>query len=159
MKLTNSFYVVAFCLIVICLMILMTPNHGAAQQTGDQNMLNLSFIGKGVSGQGNRVLQTGDLSNLSSAVATATLTKVVTAPTSGSTYIRSIAVEKSTGSAGTFTLQYGTGTNCGTGTTVLIGPVTNPPIQTYYLGALVPSGKDLCAQTDASTTSIRLLYN
>jgi hypothetical protein len=156
----NAFLILGMGICFVGIMLIAAPSPQVlAQQTGDQNMLNLSFIGKGVSNQGTRILQTGDLSNLSTAVATATLTRVVAAPASGSTYIRSIAVEKSTGAGGSFTLQYGTGTNCGTGTTVLIGPVTNPPIQTYYLGAIVPAGQDLCAQTDASTTSIRLLYN
>ncbi len=137
-----------------------TSQHpAAAQQTAEQNTLNLTFIGRGISNQGTRILQTGELSSLSAAVATATLTKVVTAPASGATYIRSVAVEKSTGSAGSFTLQYGTGTNCGTGTTVLIGPVVNPTVQPYYLGIAIPSGKDLCVQTDASTTSVRVVFN
>src|SRR5438552_18177269 len=112
MTMRNTLAWMLLLIIIGCLFSVMTPNHqAAAQQTGDQNMLNLSFVGKGVSGQGNRILQTGDLSNLSAAVATATLTSVVAAPASGSTYIRSVAVEKSTGAAGTFTLQYGTGTN------------------------------------------------
>lgn len=129
------------------------------QQVGEQNLLKLFFIGKGVSGQGNNVLQTGEVNNITAAVATATLTKIVSAPASGATYIRRVLVEKSTGSTGTFTIQYGTGTNCGTGTTVLFGPVTNPQVVPHYIGILVPAGQDLCAQTDASTTSIRVLYN
>ncbi|HLJ89568.1 MAG TPA: hypothetical protein VKZ53_22350 [Candidatus Angelobacter sp.] len=133
--------------------------HVIAQQVGEQNLLKLRFIGSGASPQGLNILQTGDLSILSPAVASSTLTRVVAAPATGQTYIRSVAVEKSTGAAGSFTIQFGTGTNCGTGTTVLLGPVVNPPVQTYYLGAQVPSGQDVCIQTDASTTSVRLLFN
>lgn len=130
-----------------------------AQQVGEQNLLKLYFIGKGVSPQGNNVLQTGEVNSITSAVATSTLTRIVVAPASGQTYIRRVLVEKSTGSTGTFTLQYGTGANCGTGTTVLFGPVTNPQVVPHYIGILVPAGQDLCAQTDAATTSIRVLYN
>ncbi|HEY6349610.1 MAG TPA: hypothetical protein VI636_09395 [Candidatus Angelobacter sp.] len=131
----------------------------AWQQVGEQNLLKLSFVGKGVSSTGTNVLQTGEVNSITAPVATATLTRIVFAPASGQTYIRRVMVEKSTGSTGTFTLQYGTGTNCGTGTTVLFGPVTNPQVVPHYIGILVPAGQDLCAQTDASTTSVRVLYN
>jgi hypothetical protein len=135
------------------------PQPVAAQQIGDQQLLKLRFANNGVGTAGSGILQTGDVSSLSAAVATATLTKVVTAPTSGSTYIRGVVVEKSTGAGGTFTIQTGTGTNCGTGTAVLLGPITNPPIQQYYLGVLAPAGKDVCIQTDAATTSVRVQYS
>jgi hypothetical protein len=131
----------------------------SAQQVGDQVLRQMRLISNGVGSAGSGILQTGDLSNLSAAVATATLTRVVTAPASGSTYIRGVVVEKSTGAGGTFTIQTGTGTNCGTGTTLLLGPVTNPPIQQYYLGVLAPAGKDVCIQTDAGTTSVRVQFS
>ncbi len=130
-----------------------------AQQIGEQNLLKLRFVNQGVSSGGAGILQTGDLANLSASVATATLTRLVVAPASGQTYVKGVVVEKATASTGSFTLQYGTGTNCGTGTTVLIGPVVVPPIQEYYLGFNVPAGQDLCAQTDAATTVIRILYS
>ncbi|HLJ87754.1 MAG TPA: hypothetical protein VKZ53_13090 [Candidatus Angelobacter sp.] len=133
--------------------------HVIAQQVGEQNLLKLRFVSAGASAQGSNILQTGELSNVSPAVATSTLTRVIAAPSTSQTYIRSVLVEKSTGSSGSFTIQFGTGTNCATGTTVVLGPVVNPPIQTYYLGAQVPPGQDVCVQTDASTTSVRLLFN
>lgn len=145
-------------LIVIAVLVVLSVVGLMAQQSGDQNTLNLSFVGRGASARGIKVLQTGDLSSLSSAVATATLTKAVTAPTTGSTYIRAVLVEKATATTGSFTIQTGTGTNCGTGTTVLLGPVVNMPVQQYYMGLQAPAGKDVCIQTDASTTSVRLMY-
>lgn len=143
---------------VLAVFAVLTLSVAAFQQVGEQNLLKLYFVGKGTSAQGNNVLQVGELSTLSAPTATATLTRVVTAPASGQTYIRQVLVEKSTGSAGSFTIQYGTGTNCGSGTTVLLGPVVNPQINTYYLGVQVPAAQDVCVQTDASTTSVRLLY-
>jgi len=115
----------------------------------------------GVEGQGVGVQQVTDVNSLSALVATATLTSVVAAPASNSTIITGMLVEKSTGSAGTVTIQYGTTvkTACDTGTTVLLGPITNPQIGYTPLGGIVvPSGKIVCAQTDASTTGVRLLY-
>jgi hypothetical protein len=155
--------ILTICAVVMCItgvmLILAPPQPVGAQQIGDQQLLKLRFANNGVGTAGSGILETGDVSNLSAAVATATLTKVVTAPTPGSTYIRGVVVEKSTGAGGTFTIQTGTGTNCGTGTAVLLGPITNPPIQQYYLGILAPSGKDVCIQTDAATTSVRLQYS
>lgn len=145
---------------VICFavaLIFVPGSHVNAQQVGDQTLLKMRFVSQGVSGGGAGILQTGDLSTVSSSVATATLTRVATAPASGQIYLKAIIVEKSTGAGGTFTVQTGTGTNCGTGTTVLLGPVTNPPIQQYYLGFNLPAGKDLCLQTDAGTTVVRAM--
>jgi hypothetical protein len=147
---------------VVCLMAILIaapPQPVAAQQVGDQVLRQMRLVSNGVGTAGSGILQTGDLSSLSSAVATATLTRVVTAPAAGSTYIRGVVVEKSTGAAGSFTIQTGTGTNCGTGTAVLVGPVVNMPVQQYYLGVLAPSGKDVCIQTDAATTSVRVQFS
>lgn len=144
-------------LLVIAFMLVPAPMMQAAAVTGDQILLNMKFIKSGVSAQGAGVLQVGELNTLSAAVATATRTEMVAAPSSGSVYVRGVLVEKSTGGAGTFTLSYGTGTNCGTGTTTLLGPVTNPPIGFVRLEIPVPAGKALCGATDASTTGIRAL--
>jgi hypothetical protein len=131
----------------------------AAQQVGDQTLLKMKFINFGSSTLGTNILQTGEVNTLSAAVATATLTKVVTGPASGSVYIRGVIVEKSTGGTGSFTIQTGTGTNCGTGTAVLLGPVVNPPIGKVWLEIQATAAKDVCLQTDAATTSARLLSN
>jgi len=131
----------------------------AGPVTGEQVLLGLKYISGGVQAQGAKVLQTGEINSLSASVATATLTQVIAAPASGSVYIRGIMVEKSTGAAGTYTVQYGTGTNCGTGTTVLYGPVTNPPVGFNRIEVAVPAAKALCLQTDAATTLVRALTN
>jgi hypothetical protein len=131
----------------------------AAQQVGDQTLLKMKFVNFGSSTLGTNILQTGEVNTLSAAVATATLTKVVTGPASGSVYIRGVIVEKSTGGTGSFTIQTGTGTNCGTGTAVLLGPVVNPPIGKVWLEIQATAAKDVCLQTDAATTSARLLSN
>jgi len=153
---------VAAAIAVIALAVLsIPPIYTAAQQVGEQVLLNLTFIGKGVSATGTKVLQTGEVNNLSATIASATAAKLVSAPTSGSIYLRGVFIEKAaTASSGsTYTLTYGTGTNCGTGTTTLLGPVGPPPIGFNRLEILVPAGKDLCAATDASTTVARVLTN
>jgi hypothetical protein len=142
----------------ICL-VLTPPGRAVAAAVGDQTLLKMKFISSGSSTLGVNILQTGEVNTLSAAVATATLTKVVTGPASGSVYIRGALVEKSTGGTGTFTIQSGTGTNCGTGTAVLLGPVTNPPIGKVWLEVQAPAAKDVCLQTDAATTVVRLLTN
>ncbi|HKV94889.1 MAG TPA: hypothetical protein VJW20_20255 [Candidatus Angelobacter sp.] len=149
-------------LLICCIALMFTvapPEKAGAQGVGDQITRQMRLVNQGVGNQGSGILQTGDLSNLSSAFSGTTLTQAVAAPSSGSTYIRGVVVEKSTGAGGTFTIQTGTGTNCGTGTTVLLGPVTNPPIQQYYLGILAPAGKAVCLQTDAATTVVRLQFS
>jgi hypothetical protein len=159
---TNRILMVTSTIVLLLIAGMFTPpGRVVAQGVGDQILLKMKFAVSGVPGQGQGILQTGEVSNVSAAVATATLTQVVAAPSNAnlSTYVRGVVVEKSTGGTGSFTLQYGTGTNCNTGTTVILGPVTNPPIQLYYLGLIVPAGKAVCAQTDAGTTSIRLLYS
>lgn len=139
--------------------LLLPSGHVAAQQVGDQTLLKMKFINFGSSTLGANILQTGEVNTLSAAVATATLTKVVTGPASGSVYVRGVIVEKSTGGTGSFTIQTGTGTNCGTGTAVLLGPVVNPPIGKVWLEVQATAAKDVCIQTDAATTSVRLLSN
>lgn len=111
--------------------------------------------------KGNAVLQTGEVSTLSAAVASATLTQVVAAPTAGSIYLRGIWIEKSTTATGSILVRYGTGTNCGTGTTTLLS-LTAATAQTFpfgyqAIGVPVPATKALCLGTDAATTSVRAL--
>jgi len=112
-------------------------------------------IEAGVGAQGAGVQQVGSLFTLSAAVASATLTEVVAAPGSGSVYLGGLLVEKKSGTP-TITVQYGTGTNCGTGTAVLAGPIT-PVNEHIPLGVLVPATKALCLQTDGTSTGVRAL--
>jgi len=66
---------------------------------------------------------------------------------------------------GDFGLIYGTGTNCGTGTTNVTGQVfgtasVNQAAQQEYSAGtwlIVPPGKDLCVQVSAAVTNIRAL--
>src|SRR4051812_24728736 len=155
---TKAIAIFAVLVMAICIS-MFTPVATVAQQVGDQVLLSMKFISGGVQTQGAGVLQVGEVNTPSAAVATATLTEVVAAPASGSIYVRGVFVEKSTGAAGTYTLKYGTGTNCGTGTTTILGPVTNPTIGFNRIEVLVAAGKALCLQTDAATTLVRSLTN
>jgi len=146
-------------LVAILLLLSIPPVRTVAQQVGDQVLLSMKFIKVGPQSQGAGVLQVGEVNNLSAAVATATLTQVVAAPTSGSIYLRGILLEKVTATTGSVTVQSGTGTNCGTGTAVLFGPVVIPPSGYLRLDIQVPAAKALCLQTDAATTSARALYD
>ena len=130
-----------------------------AQEVSDQIILRMDFVKQGVSSQGDGVLQVGEVNTLSAAVATTTLTEVVAVPSSGSIYLRGLLVEKSTGAAGTVTVKSGTGTNCGTGTATILGPLTDPQIGYTPLGILVAAGDALCLQTEATTTGVRALTN
>lgn len=133
------------------------PPAAFAQESAAQVALQQKFVLAGPRAQGAGVMQTGEVDTLSAAVASATLTQVVAAPTSGSIYLRALLVEKATASTGSVTVKYGTGTNCGTGTTTLLGPVTVPPVGRLTLDIQVPAANALCILTDASTTSVRVL--
>lgn len=116
----------------------------------------------GVGAQGAGVLQTAPLYTLSAAVASATRAQVVAAPGAGSIYLAGILVETATNSAGIVTVSYGTGANCGTGTTTLftlgLGTGSSPfPVGFYPVHVLVPATKALCLTTDGATTSARAL--
>jgi len=116
----------------------------------------------GVGAQGAGVQQTATLGTLSAAVASATAVEVVAAPGTGSTVLLGLIIEKATNAAGTVLVTYGTGTNCGTGTTTLLsfGPATASSLLNlgyYPVNALVPAAKALCLTTDANTTSVRAL--
>ena len=156
----GRFFTLLMALVAIAVLIAAPWQAGIAQESPAQ----IAFIKHGVKTQGFGIQQVGELSTLTAAVASATLTEVVAAPASGSIYLRGIWIEKMTATTGSVTVRYGTGTNCGTGTTTLltIGPQTATslvPVGYYPVGALVPSGKALCLVTDASTTSARALAN
>ncbi|MBZ5703245.1 MAG: hypothetical protein LAN84_15540 [Acidobacteriia bacterium] len=156
----KSIWAAATVLLTALILVLCIPQARIqAQQIGDQVLLQMKFIKAGPQTQGAGVLQTGEVNSLSAAVATATLTQVVAAPTSGSIYLRGILLEKVTATTGSVTVQSGTGTNCGTGTAVLLGPVVIPPAGYLRLDIQVPAAKALCLQTDAATTSVRALYD
>jgi len=135
----------------------------AAQQVGDQVLISMKFVKSGPTSQGAGALQTGEVSTLSAAVASATLTEVVAAPASGSIYLRGIWIEKSTTGTGSVLVRYGTGTNCGTGTTTLLA-LTAATSQTFGfgyhpIGVQLPAANALCLGTDAATTGVRALTN
>jgi hypothetical protein len=153
----------AVALVAIMLMLLMPQAAVQAQQVGSQVLISMKFIKAGVGSQGAGVLQTGEVNNLSAAVASGTTAQVVAAPASGSIYLRGLWVEKMTTATGSINVIYGTGTNCGTGTTTLLSMSMAasqiPTVGEYKLGVLVPATKALCLQTDAATTSVRALTN
>lgn len=127
-----------------------------AQQVGSQVLLAMKFVNAGPQAKGASILQTGEVSTLSAATSN-TIAKVVTAPAAGSIYLRGIVVEKVSGATNTVLLSTGTGTNCGTGTAVLLGPITNAPVGYIPLGIQVTAVKDLCVTTDGATTVVRVL--
>src|SRR5512146_567119 len=120
MKKVFSF--VALVVVILLLVLAWRPLSQATATTGDQILLGMRWVSGGAQAKGANVLQVGEVSTLSAAVSDVTLTEVVAAPTAGSIYLRGLLVEKSTGAGGTITLQTGTGTNCGTGGAVLLGP-------------------------------------
>lgn len=154
----NRIFLVVVILLAALLLMLGSPwVVTKAQEVADQVILKMKFIKDGVQTQASGVLQVGEVNTLSAAVATGTLTQVVAAPGSGSIYLRGLLVEKKSATP-TITIQYGTGTNCGTGTTVLAGPIT--PVNEYIpLHVLVPAGEALCLQTDSTDTGVRALTN
>lgn len=162
----NRFSLMPLACLLLALVVLFSswPWFAEAQgRSGDQQMAQLRFLSVGPSTQGANALQVGEVSTLSAAVATATLTEVVAAPTTGSIYLRGIWIEKSTTATGSVLVRYGTGTNCATGTTTLLS-LTAAASQTfafgyYPIGVPVPATKALCLGTDASTTGVRALTN
>lgn len=104
----------------------------------------------------------GDTGFTSPALASGTAAKIVSGVASESirvTYLAYSAYESATG--GSLELLYGTGSNCGTGTTVL-HIISYVPATTQIAGQLgsgygqifiVPAGKDLCAEITAGTVT------
>ena len=122
----------------------------------------MESIDAGPSAKGASVLQTGEVSTLSSAVASASLTQVVAAPTAGSIYLRGIWINKAATTTGSILLRDGTGTNCASGTTHTILSLTAATGQTFPLGyqaigVQVPAARALCAVTEGANTSVQVL--
>lgn len=137
-----------------------------AQETASQVTLTMAFLKQGVltDASSRGVLQIGQLSTLSAAVASATRTEVVAAPAAGNAvYVRGLFVQSSTTGTGSITVSYGTGTNCATGTTTVLTltAATGQTLPFGYanVGAKIPAANALCLQTDAATTSVRALTN
>lgn len=87
-------------------------------------------------------------------VSTATTTQLVALSGSTQTYVTGLAVIA--GGTGNITLVYGTGTNCGTGTTSLSGAIPLIANAGFTLGSglgpvvVVPAGQALCVTTSAA---------
>jgi hypothetical protein len=81
-----------------------------------------------------------------------TLTQCQAAPGTGSLYVTDLLVDSTTATGGTYVLKYGTGANCGTGTTTLwpvnwtpTAPVLGQPQKIVFQTPLqVPAGNALC---------------
>jgi hypothetical protein len=159
MTIRSSRPAMAVIAVALLIAIALSPLPTLAARTGEQVLISLKFISDGVQSKGTNVLQVGELNMLSAAVSNTTVTQVVAAPASGSVYLRGILVEKSTGAAGTYTVTQGTGTNCATGSTTVLGPVTNPPIGFNRIEIAIPATKALCLSSDAATTVVRALTN
>lgn len=103
----------------------------------------------------------------------ATLTECKAAPAAGlRAYVDDITIGSDTATAGNFTLRYGTGTNCGTGTTTLFPAVasittgkwlypanTAAPTSYSFTAPLVPGAANaicvICIATQTCTVSIQ----
>jgi hypothetical protein len=138
-----------------------TNKTSAAPESPAQTALAQTYVSNGPGALGAGVLQIGQLNTLSAAVASATRTQVVAAPTAGSIYLRALWIEKSTTTTGSIIVSYGTGTNCGTGNNV-ITTLSAASGQTFPFGyqemeIQIPAQNALCLATDASTTSVRVL--
>lgn len=87
-------------------------------------------------------------------ISTATTTQLVAASGSAAIYVTSYDVVA--GGTGNFTLEYGAGSNCGTGTTPLTGPYPLTAQSGIAKGSgiaailKVPAGNALCALTSAA---------
>lgn len=153
----------AIAMVVMAVLFTVPAVQTTAQQVGDQVLIRMKFLKDGPSAQGISALQVGEVSTLSAEVASTTLTQVVAAPSAGSIYLRGIIIQKSTTATGSVLVRYGTGTNCGTGTTTLVS-LTAAAGQTFPfgyipLGVQVPAANALCLATDAATTGVRALTN
>lgn len=108
----------------------------------------------------------GPFSTAAINISAAGTTKVITGTAAKVTTVYGGGVTLNTGSSTAQTLQfvYGTGTNCGTGTTVITGTLS-PGTATYIpLGQAVngsfsaPAGQDVCAVTSATANAGGWLY-
>lgn len=151
----------AFWMLLVLAVVISTAVFRNARAVESWTQTLMTDVAAGVAAKGNGVLQVGEVGTLSAAV-TNTLTETNAAPSAGSIYLRGIYIEKMTATTGTVTVDYGTGTNCGTGTTTIltIGPQTasSPiPIGYYPVNVLVTAKKALCLVTDGAGTSARAL--
>ncbi len=158
MKRFSNWFAVAACCILAAALIVSAQGPGSPNQA----LMRMRTIQDGVQTHGANVLQVGSVGTLSAAM-TGSLTEAVPAPASGSTFLRAIWVEKAVGTTGAITIAYGTGTNCGTGTTTLMTLAANAsnqiPLGNYEINVLVPATKALCGQTEAAGTQFRFITN
>jgi hypothetical protein len=113
-------------------------------------------------------ISTGPLFNCGLDNIAATLTQCQPAPDPGyRIYVQSIMAQSTTSTAGQFLLRYGTGTNCGTGTTSIfpagstVARISNPGFGVVGLwvnfpppGLALPPAKALCALGVATNTLV-----
>ena len=161
----NRLVVALLAVLAVLALIVVAPwKPGQAQESPAQVTMAQKYVNAGVQAQGAGVLQIGEVSTLSAEVTNTTVTQVVAAPAAGlSIYVRGIIVTKAVAATGAVTLVYGTGTNCGTGTTTLLaisGATSNSLLPGYIrLGIQVPAAKALCLNTEAAGTGVRALTN
>jgi hypothetical protein len=91
------------------------------------------------------------------------LTQII-APVSGKQiYLCSVTFTTISGITPTYGLEYGTDSNCGTGTTVLVGApsaaVTLGTIFNYYQAFIVPAGNALCYKSGGTTPVFQYAIN
>lgn len=132
---------------------------GRAVESWTQTLMTDVGIGPQTSGYG--VLQVNTVNKATSLTATS-LTQLIAAPAAGSIFVDGVVLEKATATTGYAELEYGTGTNCGTGTTALatLGPATSTSLLNlgyYPLKIQVPAGKALCGVVDGAGTAALVL--
>lgn len=94
--------------------------------------------------------------------ATTTISQIIAAKTGQSIYITNISAHPA--STAVLTLSYGTGTNCGTGTTVFYGPATFQGGENIYDGNgagaifVIPKGNAVCVTIATATAPGWLSY-
>jgi hypothetical protein len=101
----------------------------------------------------------------------ATLTQCQAAPAAGLTlYITDIAVQTTTATSGTYAIQYGTGSNCGTGTTALFpssgtsnrfnAPINTQPMAHFsFTTPLEPAAANAVCLIGVATNTISVQMN
>lgn len=95
----------------------------------------------------------------------ATTTECEAAPGAGlRRYVTSVLVVTTTGTAGTWQLKYGTGTDCGTGTTALSPVAYTAPISTalpqnivFNTPVIPPAAKAICVLGSSNTNTIAIV--
>lgn len=91
-----------------------------------------------------------------------TLTQCQAAPGSGRLNITDIAVQTTTATAGTYQIKYGTGSNCGTGTTSLMGFAATAPVSTaqtqyeHLVSPMVPAATNAVCVIGTATNTINI---